>query len=175
MFKSYLSITLFLLFAGLVVPAALAQQTNDRQSTEIYIGYHLKGTDGDKFNGAAASVTGNFHNFIGAEFEFGVSKGPDRGILGRLTDYDYLGGIRVKDNRKNEVKVKPFAHFLAGINQVDNLGAKYNSFTTVIGGGIDVRVSERISVRAIKGEYQHVYDVSYGSDQYRVGFGLVFH
>lgn len=167
--------TIVLSIAALVVfaSAALAQKSDEYDKAEVFVGYQYKRADSENYNGITASVTGNFHKYAGAEFEFGYSKGPDT-IFGRAADVDYLGGIQIKDNRKNDVKVKPFAHVLAGLNQVQFLGVKYNNFTTVFGAGIDVKVSEKVSVRAFQADYQRLYDVSSGANQVKLSFGVVF-
>ena len=72
------------------------------------------------------------------------------------------------------MKVKPFVHILAGLNQVDYLSTKYNNFSTVIGAGVDVRASEKVSIRVIQADYQRLYDVSAGANQVKLSFGVVF-
>lgn len=172
-----LSITKTIVFsiAALFVfsSAALAQKADEYDKAEIFVGYQYKRVEAENYHGITASVTGNFHKYAGAEFEFGYLKGPDT-IFGRAADVDYLGGVQFKDNRKNGTKVKPFAHVLVGLNQVQYMGVNYNNFTSVVGAGVDVKVSERVSVRAFQADYQRVYDVSAGANQVKLSFGVVF-
>jgi hypothetical protein len=78
---------------------------------------------------------------------------------------NFLGGIQVKDNREDGPRFKPFGHALFGVaNQkvdVDSpqLGpifgltdfhAKETSFAMAFGGGIDIKLTDMIDVRAFQ-------------------------
>ena len=84
------------------------------------------------------------------------------------TVHNFLGGIQVKDNRQDGPTFKPFGHALFGIaNQetdVDspNLPAVFGisdfsinetSFAMAFGGGIDIRVNDRIDVRVVQADW----------------------
>ena len=106
--------------------------------------------------------------------------------------FNALGGVQVKDN-SNSGRVKPFAHALLGAGyeryNVSNFqcsptpnctGAFDATFTRTgfaagVGGGLDVRISNRIQIRAIQLDYNPVKQ-SYGpTDQNaRIGAGIVF-
>jgi hypothetical protein len=72
-------------------------------------------------NGFNASITGNFSKYVGAKFDFAVHGKKDNfdfdgdRFQTRYRIYNYLGGIQVKNNEKDGPRVKPFAHFLAGV------------------------------------------------------------
>src|SRR5215213_6104897 len=70
------------------------------------------------FNGFEASVTGNFHRYFGAKFDYSYhqksfSSGGDNTTI-RI--HNFLGGIQVKDN-STEGTFKPFAHALIGVGR----------------------------------------------------------
>jgi hypothetical protein len=99
----------------------------------------------------------------------------------RLTHY--LVGIQVKDNDENGPRARPFGNFLAGVAtqrlRLRNLtfigdfdrdgdfeslffsgdGSRFrrNSFALAIGGGIDIRLTDRFSVRVLKFDYLPIF------------------
>lgn len=147
-------------------------------------------------NGFDTSAVYNFSKYIGAKFSFSGSYGRDEnaflpggtfqrttapttilvvpgitGINTRLTQYNYMGGVQIKNNLK-EKKIKPFTHFMVGIAQqktdftnIDQqrtniLGAseiKNNGFTYALGGGIDIRAGKRLDIRVIQIDYNPVF------------------
>lgn len=115
------------------------------------------------FNGFNVAVVGNFHRYFGAKFDYSYHQksfdnGPDNTTI-RL--HNILGGIQVKDN-STDATVKPFAHVLFGVgrtaadlsefdnqlNDFDDVG-----FAAAVGGGLDIRLSSRVDLRAIQIDY----------------------
>ena len=115
------------------------------------------------FNGVILSVVGNFHRYFGAKFDYSYHQksfefGPDNTTI-RL--HNFLGGIQVKDN-STDATFKPFAHALVGVgrtsadlSEFDNRLEDFDDagFAAAIGGGIDIRLSSRIDLRAIQIDY----------------------
>lgn len=115
------------------------------------------------FNGVNVSVVGNFHRYWGAKFDYSFHQksfdiGPDSTKV-RL--HNILGGIQVKDN-SDEATFKPFAHALFGVgrtaadlSQFDNRLEDFEDagFAAAIGGGLDIRLTPRIDLRAIQIDY----------------------
>ncbi len=115
------------------------------------------------FNGFNASITGNFHRYWGAKFDYSYhqksfSFGPDNTTI-RI--HNFLGGIQVKDN-STDATFKPFAHALVGVGRTaadlsefdENLVDFDDSgFAAAVGGGIDIRLTPRIDLRAIQIDY----------------------
>jgi opacity protein-like surface antigen len=135
------------------------------------------------FNGFDGSVTYNVSRYIGIKGDFTGHFKTDRFVdvfappgatqtestKERL--YNFLGGIQIKDNRKDK-RVKPFGHVLAGIarytarqQQTIDIFPQFNfvandretSFAMKVGGGLDVRVSRRVDVRLIEVDYNPVF------------------
>lgn len=165
--------------------------------------------DREGFNGFNVSAVGNFNRYLGAKVDFSghyKSLGftvPATGTTGATNFeadaslYNVLGGIQVKDNRKEGSRFRPFAHALAGVatNKVSIDNSFFNSpfcnqagvvcpadisdretgFAAAIGGGIDIKATNRLSIRAIQVDYNPTR--LYGSTQqnFRFGFGVVFH
>lgn len=158
--------------------------------------------DNSGFNGFNGSVTANFSRYFGVKFDISaafkkqsfaqnaiIPPNP-RNFTVKSSVYNYLGGIQVKDNSK-EKKVKPFAHFLIGAgrikqtlsgncpNDVQSICNSYNfsetGFAAAIGGGIDVKASERISIRAIQADYNPIQFNGQTSNNFRLMIGIVIH
>ena len=92
---------------------------------------------------------------------------------------------------------RPFAHILAGLANQNlkaqgvvgtttfNINESTNNFAMVFGGGVDVRVGNRVSIRVIQADYNPIFfrDQNYGTltiqgrtqSNFRIGAGIVFH
>lgn len=154
-------------------------------------------------NGVDLSTTFNFSRYVGAQFDFSFHRRREDFFIdvGLTTDVEasvsnFLFGIQVKDNSENGSRFRPFGHFLAGVSrqrlEIDNplIGGDDFDFTETnfalaLGGGIDIRVTENFSIRAIKFDYLPVFFDDFavlgvlvdGQTQhnFRVGAGVVFH
>lgn len=110
--------------------------------------------------------------------------------------YNLLGGIQIKDNRNEGSRFRPFAHALVGFaafRSKSDLSALSSTFcaqnnivcsntrstssgiAAAFGGGLDIRASKRISIRAIQVDYNPTHTNGYTQNNIRVGVGLVFH
>lgn len=104
--------------------------------------------------------------------------------------YNILGGPQYKF--RNNSRVTPFVRILAGIAHTRatlelaslNTGDKASStdFALAIGGGLDVRVNDRIDVRVFQADYNPIFlsagnELGFGNaraDNVRFSFGVVF-
>lgn len=156
------------------------------------------------FNGFNVSVVGNFHRYLGAKFDYSYHQksfdfGADNTSV-RL--HNILGGIQVKNN-ESEGTLKPFAHALVGVgrtsadlSEFDNRLFDFDDagFSAAIGGGLDIRVANRVDVRLFQIDYNPMrFDFSdFGTTgipgtptptgdrkrtlhNFRIGIGIVFH
>jgi hypothetical protein len=152
------------------------------------------------FNGFNASITGNVTRYVGLKldvaghfknkrFPFGNTTG---GIDIDSSVFNVLGGVQLKDNA-NEGSVKPFAHALVGAARARNkvtfsggciaiVPSPCQNFTDtdtglagVIGGGIDIRLNDKIAIRAVQFDYNptRVFDAT--QHNFRIGAGIVIH
>lgn len=107
--------------------------------------------------------------------------------------YNFLGGVQIKDNA-SDAKVKPFAHALVGVgygrNKVSNLNCASGVSTSVcsslvvgnsdtglagaIGGGLDVKLNDRLNLRVIQVDYNPVHLNNRTLDNVRFGAGITF-
>lgn len=107
--------------------------------------------------------------------------------------YNFMGGIQLKDNGRGAKLFKPFAHLSIGSAltraRVDTYALDASSgrllldFKTrsawgaagAVGGGLDIRLSDRVDLRAVQVDYHKATIFNNSTDSLRVGVGLVFH
>ena len=136
-------------------------------------------------HGFNASITYNFHRYIGAKFDFTTaSHGEDFSsplqisappappiaatLKGSQDIQEYLFGIQIKDNKKESQHFKPWAHVLGGFGR-DSITLEetapsssrlidYNrtDFAMKLGGGLDWRVHKNIDVRLIQFDWNPI-------------------
>lgn len=237
--KSLLLALFILVFAP---AALFAQTTSEPRGAEIFVGYSNLQSEGitgfpqqnvfnnDFFNnrtglnGLNTSVTGYLSPRFGltGEFSFYQRARDTQGnntVVGttgtfnnetRTRRFNFLGGPTVKF--RNESRVEPFVHGLAGVantrfrarsqNQTTgttgtttterNFTTSSTDFTVAVGGGLDVKVGDRLAIRAIQVDYNPVFfrdrsiNVLGGAgavatnlegqraDNFRFSFGVVF-
>jgi opacity protein-like surface antigen len=119
--------------------------------------------------GFELSVTRNVHRYFGVKGDYSLHLREDnfsRPLGSGTVDshiQNFLGGIQVKNNDEDGPRFKPFAHALFGVaNQkvdvdspqlgtvfgITDFHAKETSFAMAFGGGIDIKLNNRIDVRA---------------------------
>lgn len=152
------------------------------------------------------ALTGNISKRVGIKFDYSST---GRALLPEFSDEtdtklrinQYLGGIQIKNNEKDGPRVKPFAHVLAGIanerirctrgcefsgdkeGSASTFSESSSSFAMVFGGGIDLKVHERIDIRLIQIDYNPIFFGGVEAlelpnrtqNNFRFGFGVVIH
>ncbi len=157
-------------------------------------------------NGVNFSITGNFSKYVGAKFDFAThSTSDDVSFDGdpfkvKYRISNYLGGIQIKNNKKDGPRVKPFFHALAGIARqsitvespvleelFDETSFKVaeNNFAFAIGGGLDIRAHRHVDIRVFQVDYNPTYFKGREFDDFeldahlqnnvRFSFGIVIH
>lgn len=106
--------------------------------------------------------------------------------------YNFLGGVQIKDNA-SKARFKPFAHALAGIayNRFDsnitcasagcgtvlipgNFKFSDTGFSAALGGGLDIKINDKIDFRAIQVDYNPIRTNGQWNNNVRFGIGFVF-
>lgn len=107
--------------------------------------------------------------------------------------YNFLGGVQIKDNA-SKARLKPFGHALAGVayrrtkvkeascvsatcpGGVPRIDFTFsdNGFSAAVGGGLDVRITDKIDIRAIQVDYNPVFVNGGRTDSVRFSTGIVF-
>lgn len=174
-----------LFFATIMIACAasfaFSQSTDDYNKLDAYIGFsHARvdfGGDFEGFNGVEGAVTGNISRYVGIKGDYAFHfKSFDAAPFNvDAKTHTLVGGVQLKDNSK-ETKVKPFAHFMAGLTHARVSGFVSDSetgFSGVIGGGVDIRMSERVDLRAIQFDYNPTRLGGETQHNFRVGVGIV--
>ena len=113
----------------------------------------------------------------------------------RTSLYNFLGGVQLRDNAKG-ARIRPFAHVLVGAahlrSRVDeesnnrpcllsvgvicpgNFNDSDTGFAAAFGGGLDVRFSDRMDLRAVQFDYNPVRIDGAARHNFRIGIGIVF-
>lgn len=147
-----------------------------------------------RYFGLKADVSGAYRN---DNFSFSVPNTPPLGGSSTVafdansSIYNVLGGVQIKDN-SSDAKVKPFAHALvgAGINRIkikntnctagidcsflDDIDESETGLAGAFGGGIDIKLSNKIDLRAVQVDYNPMRIDGGTQHNVRIGIGLVF-
>src|SRR6266481_1735961 len=131
--------------------AAFAQETGSTPKAEIFGGYQYTRFDGGlNANGWNTSLTGNLNHWFGIAADFSGAYKTQNGVS--FNNYTYTFGP-VVSYRHNET-FTPFAHFLAGGFRASaafsGASGSANGFAMMFGGGVDVKATRRVAVRAIE-------------------------
>jgi hypothetical protein len=150
------------------------------------------------FNGVNVSGVYNFSKYVGVKGDFSTHHKTLVDTIGSVTIgtlppprpltidigasvQNYLAGVQFKDN-STEGRVKPFAHALVGVGRVkarasfsgSTVSESRNGLAMAFGGGIDVRVNKRVSIRVIQADYNPIRIEGETSNGVRLGIGIVF-
>jgi hypothetical protein len=145
-----------------------------------------------RYVGIKGDISGAYRN---KQFSETIGTGTTSNTLSfrtRNSVYNFLGGVQIKDN-SSESNVKPFAHILAGAGHVrtkvtnvncsnaavTNCSSLADSFSDTglagaIGGGLDVRVGNRIDIRVIQVDYNPIRIDGSTDHNFRIGAGINF-
>jgi opacity protein-like surface antigen len=152
---------LFLLL-GLTILFSTIGQAQDVPKAEVFAGFQYA-----RINDLTAVNTGldtrgftvegvyNVNKTLGIVADFGASYSSKQTNL-----YSYMFGPRV--NLRNDSRVTPFAHALFGgaraskvPSNVPNTFKSASGFAMALGGGVDIKVTERVAIRAVQAEYYY--------------------
>jgi opacity protein-like surface antigen len=165
----------------LVLLAAVAASAQEEvPKAEVFGGYSWAGGD---FHGWNASVTGNVNRWFGLTADLGghYSDGePAEVVRERQRAHSVMFGPRFSLRRKHAT---PFAYALfGGVRFRTELSApalnffasgEDTGFDMALGGGLDVKVSRRVSVRAFQLDYMRPTFFGEAHNRGRLAFGLV--
>lgn len=147
-------------------------------------------TGNKSFRGWSASYTYNFRRYAGVKTEVsGYYKNYRFDNLPlpspvnvRSRIYNFLGGVQFKDNKKNK-RFSPFAYALGGVSQTRtnirsilcdaDCAESTTGFSLAIGGGVDLKVRKRFSLRLIQIDYNPAFYNGFREQRLRAGFGIV--
>ena len=178
---------------------SFAQNTDEYPKNEFFVGYSYNNADINSLTinpgraglqGVNVEYTRNLNKVIGitADFSGHIKRESFTTSTGEVRhnpeQYNLLGGLQFK--ARNQTRVTPFAHVLFGGGLFRGFSAillpasntyffdDAKSVAMVFGGGIDIRASKHISVRAIQADYNPTFFGQGRQDNFRLSFGVVF-
>ena len=122
----------------------------------------------EALRGFNTSLTANFNKYFGAKFDYSLHLREDnfsRPLGSGTVDtslQNFLGGVQIKNNVKDGPRFKPFGHALIGVAVqkidvdspqlpalfgVNDFSINETSLAFALGGGVDIRVTDRIDAR----------------------------
>lgn len=167
-----------------------AARAQDVPKLDVFVGYSYlnlnpttAGVDNVNLHGGSASAAYNFGRWFGLVGDFGgyqASNIQNSGLDAHIETY--LFGPRF--SYRNNSRFTPYAQVLLGGAHVggdfDGAHPSDNGFAMALGGGLDVRLSHRFSVRPVQVEYlqtrfNEISGPSVVQDNLRLSTGLVIH
>ncbi len=177
-----------------------AQDADAYPKNEFFVGYSYESADINSLtinpgrrglHGINLEYTRNINSVVGITVDFSGHVKRDSLATGTgdiqhdRQQYNLLGGLQFK--ARNRTRVTPFAHALLGGSLFRGFSAiltpasntyffdDARSFAMAFGGGLDIRASKRISIRAIQADYNPTFFGQQGrQDNFRLSFGIVF-
>ena len=176
---------------------ASAGRGQEYSQFDVFAGYSYvranpSGTTLPSFNmnGGEASLAYNANRWLSGVFDFAgyrtsqLTSLEPRDFKGNM--YTYLFGPRI--SYRHMGRITPFGQTLFGVAHALNgtyLNGKQTDFAMTVGGGLDFRLSRRISIRAIQADYLLTHFNEFETFQVRtsnstqnnvrLSTGLVFH
>lgn len=164
----------------LVFLASLPVLAQEVPKAEVFGGYSWSGGN---FHGWNASVTGNVNKRFGIVADFSGHYGHE--IPGSIRiDQDahsFLFGPRFSFRRGK--RVTPFVYALVGATRFQEsatisgqrLSQSDTGFSSALGGGLDVKVNDRVAIRAFQIDYFRPNFFGEAHNRGRLAFGVVLH
>ena len=163
----------------LVCLAFLPVMSQETPKAEVFGGYSWAGGN---FHGWNSSVTGNVNKRFGIVADFSGHYGSERfgSVLVKQDAHSFLFGPRFSFRRK---KVSPFVYALLGVTRFhesatisgQKLSQSDSGFSSAVGVGLDVKVKDRVAIRAFQVDYFRPTFFGESHHRYRVAFGVVLH
>ena len=157
--------------------AASAQVKKEFPRIEVFAGYSRLIGDQQGFNG---SIAGNINGWFGVVGDLSSlsSKMTEGSITEKISGNIYLVGPQFSYRAK---RVTPFVRGLLGAATAkskltvgnQSFEVSDTNFSYGVGGGLDIRVSKHVAVRAIQADYIHTSAFGEGQHNGRLSFGVV--
>ncbi len=181
---------LTLLFSTLLLAAyAPAQTTADHAKSaeeaeaerpfEVFAGYSAVREDGHMLNGWTGTFIGNINKWFGlaADFDGHYGSHKDGADVVKVREHGFTFGPHVAIHTHS--RVTPFAFaLLGGAHKTETTGGTAVSATGLagnFGGGLDIGVNDRISIRLIQVDAAYARFHGVGTTVPRFSAGLLFH
>ena len=144
---------------------------------EVFGGYsYFRGDGGSNLHGWNSAFVQNINQRIGLIVDVSGHYGtPTAPLLDAQRNHTFLFGPQF--SFRAHPRVIPFAHGLFGFSHVnEGLAGVFNSYIGLaygVGGGVDIKISDKLSVRAAQVDYINIRRFGVGSNNIRMSFGIV--
>jgi hypothetical protein len=166
----------YALLLGLFSLVTFAQEVQNAPKAEFFGGYQYSRLDGGlNANGFDTTLTGNLNRWFGVAADFGGAYNTKNGVS--FNQYTYTFGPVISWRRNPTVT--PFAHFLAGGSHssvaFSGLSGSDSGFAMMFGGGLDVKATQHIAVRAVQFDWLSLHSGGVSdNNNMRIATGLLF-
>jgi hypothetical protein len=141
----------------------LTAAAQEAPKVEASFGYSLLGIETENsVHGWSGSVFGS----VGDSLQLGVDASGHYEDGGAL--HYVMGGPRYKFRGR---RVEPYVHALFGVAIFEAEAAR---FSMGLGGGLDVKVSDSVAIRAVQVDYAPIISGGGSIDNMRISAGVVF-
>lgn len=157
----------------------LPAMSQDIAKAEVFGGYSWAGGN---FHGWNTSVTANVTKRVGIVADFSGHYGEELEgtILVKKDAHSALFGPRYSFRGK---RFTPFVYALVGVTRFhqsatisgQRLSESDSGFSSALGGGLDVRVNDRVAIRAFQIDYFRPNFFGEAHNRGRLAFGVVLH
>jgi len=161
---------------------------------ETFHGFNVSGVyNFSRYLGVKGDISGTYNS---TRFTGNFNVGGTPASVSFDTDsslYNFLGGVQVKDNSRSG-RFKPFAHALVGAGHartkfsdfqcspgnlcaavvVPDESASATGFAGAFGGGLDIRLNDKVQIRAFQVDYNPMRIEDATQHNVRFGAGIVF-
>lgn len=166
----------------------------DFQDRESFNGFNVSGVYNlNRYFGVKGDLSGTYNsNRFSGEIDFAGTPGLIN-VKNTNSLYNFLGGVQLKDNARSG-RFKPFVHALVGGAHIRTkisditctpptlcTGVPFpdqtfsdTGFAGAFGGGIDIRLNDKVQIRAIQLDYNPVRIDGSTQNNVRIGAGIVF-
>jgi opacity protein-like surface antigen len=134
------------------------------------------GSSSTNIHGASFNLAGNLNSWMGIVADVGAGSIDDSGLSGNI--FTYMFGPRIS-YRHND-RFTPFGQVLVGgarlrvnVPTSGSSNTTLNAWAVALGGGVDVKLSNHFSIRAVQAEYLMTRFNSQQQNNARISAGLV--
>ncbi len=158
------------LVSVLVLVCALPGLAQDYKA-DVFAGYSFlhtspgSGLPSADASGWEASATYNWNRWLGLKADVDGHYCCDASL------HNFLFGPQI---RLGHDKLSPFVHGLFGVSHGSSGGFTDNAFAFALGGGLDYKATDRISIRIAQADYLGTRFADYTQNNFRFSAGLVF-
>jgi opacity protein-like surface antigen len=166
------------LLVSLMLLVSSSAKVQDTPGVELFGGYSYAGSGS---NGFDVSVTGNVNDWFGLVADFGgqYTRLDDQGFTEKIRSHSILFGPRFSLRRSK--RLVPFVHALFGVSHLKTetnefgplLSFSDTSFGMALGGGLDVRINDRVAIRTFQADYLRTSFFNNTQNKGRISVGIV--